>query len=157
MIEKCLSVSNWSSSSTQLQFSTLLLFAGSSSRCCRRSDKFCNCVSVNQLCLGNVHGTGTALSVGIEPTSTTQYRCSQQRLFEREVFHHLRYQHRAANVSSGNLLQYFKDQVWIYVGKYSKHCVWNQGDRVEENTTYENLVNCYHQTIATKALDNSTR
>ena len=25
-------------------------------------------------CMGNVFGTGTALSVGIEPTSTTQYR-----------------------------------------------------------------------------------
>ena len=30
-------------------------------------------------------GTATALSVGIEPTSTTQYRRSQQRLFEYKV------------------------------------------------------------------------
>ena len=69
--------------------------------------------------MDNELGTATALSVGIEPTATTQYRRSQQHLFEREVFHYLRYWHRAVNVSSGNLLQYFKDQVWIYVGKYS--------------------------------------
>lgn len=48
VIEKCLSVFNWSSSSAQLQLSTELLFAGSSSRCCRRSVKFCNFISVNQ-------------------------------------------------------------------------------------------------------------
>ena len=35
--------------------------------------------------MGNVLGTGTALSVGIEPTSTAQYRRSQQRLFEYKV------------------------------------------------------------------------
>ena len=35
--------------------------------------------------MGNVLGTGTALSVGIEPTSTTQNRRSQQRLFEYKV------------------------------------------------------------------------
>ncbi len=35
--------------------------------------------------MGNVLGAGTALSVGIEPTSTTQNRRSQQRLFEYKV------------------------------------------------------------------------
>jgi hypothetical protein len=35
--------------------------------------------------MGNVLGTGTALSVGIEPTSTTQNRRSQQRLIEYKV------------------------------------------------------------------------
>jgi hypothetical protein len=85
-----------------------------------------NCVTslVSTSCMGNLLGTGTALSVGIEPTSITQNG-------------------RTVNVSSGNLLHCFKDQVWIYVGKYSKHCTWSQG---EENTrsTYGNLVNCYH-------------
>ena len=40
---------------------------------------------VSTSCMGNVLGTGTALSVGIEPTSTTQNRRSQQRLFEYKV------------------------------------------------------------------------
>ncbi len=35
--------------------------------------------------MGNVLSTETALSVGIEPTSTTQNRRSQQRLFEYTV------------------------------------------------------------------------
>jgi hypothetical protein len=35
--------------------------------------------------VGGELGTATALSVGIEPTSTTQYRRSQQRLFEYKV------------------------------------------------------------------------
>ena len=60
-----------------------------------------NCVTslVSTSCMGNVLGTGTALSVGIEPTSITQN--------DRTVY-----------VSSGIFLQYFKDQVWIYVAKY---------------------------------------
>ena len=35
--------------------------------------------------MGDELGTATALSIGIEPTSTTQYRRSQQRLFEYKV------------------------------------------------------------------------
>jgi hypothetical protein len=58
--------------------------------------------------MGNVLGTGTALSVGIEPTSITQN--------DGTVY-----------VSSGIFLQYFKDQVWIYVGKYSNITLESRG------------------------------
>ncbi len=135
--------------------STGLFFVGSPSRCCRKSVKFCNFCSVNQLWATNL--------------------VQQQRYPQELNLHQLRsivvlnsvYLNGKYFITYGTsivqlmfLLEIFcnfKDQVWIYVGKYSKHCVWSQGDRVEENTTYENLVNCYHQTIATKALDNSTR
>ncbi len=40
---------------------------------------------VSTSCMGNVLGTGTALSVGIEPTSTTQNCRSQPSLFEYKV------------------------------------------------------------------------
>ena len=63
---------------------------------------------VSTSCMGNVLGTGTALSVGIEPTLITQN--------DRTVY-----------VSSGIFLQYFKDQVWIYVGKYSNITLESRG------------------------------
>ena len=90
------------------------------------AESLSNCVTslVSISCMGNVLGTGTALSVGIEPTSITQN--------DRTVY-----------VSSRIFLQYFKDQVWIYVGKYSNALHWSQGEE-STRSTYGSIVNCCH-------------